>query len=503
MQAIPRLAVVAWLCCFGFLHAHAEQPPHEFWLQLLDSEVPSVRLAGVVQIIQWAGSELTPDERMQGTRLLSKLATLTNDANRDVRLASVRALGRMGIDGVTIVPCFRKAMESPDLEMRQTTTDALLRYLMENARLTQQSVGNLRPRLMSLFMQDAALFAPLIAMGLRDVDASVRWSAMSGLENALQRTLTLFPSHTRNPTMVFSNKETRQKLFLWVQSWSELSRDLIPRVKHGKEAERLLAARTLEILIDWTMDFDREYQAAGLQGHEKQEWMAHLRAIQEQLPDLVDGLPSDPIRIQLGVLAVLEAFNQYSHGVRGQVQPFLKSQQRFVRWSALRVVSKWGAPRQGDEWQRVVQLLEDADQDVRQAASKTLLAWVADQEAATVGPAFVMKGEAMHGNMEASMLLIIHPLMRIVSNAEPEQQEAALATLGWLGRDAYPALHVCLRAMQTADPRIRRLVPDVLMKIAPRDQETGKALEAALLDPDDQVKTAAAQALLRWRDRQR
>ncbi len=500
---ILRLGLVGLLLTTGSLQLRAGQPPCEFWLQLLNSDAASVRLAGVVQISQWAGLELPPDERLQGTLLIPKLTALMEDDHREVRLASVRALGRLGIEAAALFPSFQKALECSDRELRQITLEAVIRYLMDNARSVQLSTGASRPRIVSQFMQDAADLAPLLASSLHDADPAVRWTALSGLENLLLRTQTLFPGHTRHPTPGLANADTRRKLIQWVGEWTTLATALVPRVKAGSLSERLLAVRVLEVLADWAMDFDRESQALGLVGEEKQAWQARLREVYQSLPDLFEDLETSPVRLQLGVLAVLEAMDHHSAHVREQVQPFLRHPQRFVRWAALRTLAKWGAPRQSEEWQRVVILLEDADVDVRQAASRTLLFWVADQESSTVGPAFVMKGEAMHGNMEASMLMLMHPLMRIVSQGEPEQQEAALATLGWLGRDAYPAHSVCLRALQSAEPRIRKLIPDVLVKIAPLDPETGRALEAALTDADDEVKTAAAHALLRWRERQK
>jgi hypothetical protein len=337
------------------------------------------------------------------------------------------------------------------------------------------------------FGEDCKLLMPLCGVALADSDDHVRTSgagAMASLAHAMADVL---------PDPVASSSEARfidpfEAKVKWLllqpalKALNEHAPTLAAAMSQGDERTRLAAIRATQAgaqvraLALASRRMPPDFLSGNIDGELppedpfKESALALLPAVAARMQD-----PSADVR-----LVAVEALEQIGPGARSQLDALILATTNsdvFVRWVACRTLGGlFGADRPA-EARRIVNALRDrvadTDLDVRLAALAAL-------------------GKGREASQPAAGEIAV-----AVRSGDPDQRILAMTTLQLTKALDFPesvaALTVALRA---DDLRIRRAAVSQLAIIGDRARPAIPVLRELLRDPDDEVRSKAARALL-------
>jgi HEAT repeat protein len=337
------------------------------------------------------------------------------------------------------------------------------------------------------FGDDCKLILPLCAAALADADDQVRTSgadAMATLAHAMSDVLP-DPITSSSEARFIDPFEAKVKWLLLQPALTALNENalaLASAMSEGDERTRLAAIRATQAgaQVRALALASRRAQPDFLSGNVEGELPPEdpfKEAAQVLLPAVAARMqdPSADVR-----LFAVEALEQIGPGARSQLDALILATTNsdvFVRWVACRTLGGLFAADRPAEARRIVDALRervaDTDLDVRLAALSAL-------------------GKGKEASQPA-----VAEIANAVRSGDPEQRVLAMTTLQLIkaldSRDSVAALTVALRA---DDLRVRRTAVSQLAVIGDKARPAIPVLRELLRDPDDEMRSKAARALL-------
>jgi hypothetical protein len=276
--------------------------------------------------------------------------------------------------------------------------------------------------------------------------------------------------------------------------WALLAPEVVPLVAKGSTEQRLRAAEVLEQLTRLCREIVILGPTLGLDAQEARVLASAQTRLQQVLPGVAACLEGAPPEVRLAILAVLETELNNVPACRPAVLAQLAHPQPAVRWAAARLLAQWGPGSDVGEWQRISNLLDDADADVRQAGARALHQWT-QRYFQGQGPIVAAGGLAAEESL-AQLRECLTSVVRAAGVGGTSEQLAALRIIQASGSEAAVVLPELRDWLAHSEPAVRRQIPKILTAIGPAAKELIPDLERALTDDDADVRTAAAQALL-------
>jgi HEAT repeat protein len=206
------------------------------------------------------------------------------------------------------------------------------------------------------------------------------------------------------------------------------------------------------------------------------------QALRKTVPDLAKRLADPDVRVRLAALDALEMLPEDLAPVAPVLVTALCDPDRFVRWTAARVLSKAVVrarlaqsplPAVSTAIPALTRLLCDPDLDVRvQGAADAL---------------------ASYGSYAAPA---VPALAAAVNKGDAESRIAMMRTLVAIGPAAASATPAMAQELTNPDARVRRAAAASLGQFGPAASAAIPALRQALFDIDEEVRRNAADALL-------
>lgn len=371
------------------------------------------------------------------------------------RIAAAQNLGRLGVHAKRAIPALIETLEDPDVETRATAAWALEQIASRGDLVVPalaRAMDDAEPRVraaaayaMGVFFLDTELVVPVLARRFDDPDESVRGAIASSLSRMGAPAV---------PT-------------------------LTEAIEHGDMSQRLLSTRALgamgngakaavPLLAGLLQDPQpalREAAASAL-GHigRDRDWPAGL-GYDHELTTMI------PARRPLTGTA-RASYAPLLHGLMLErvVPPLidaLADQEAKVRAAAASALGRM-RHEAAEATRALIDAIEDADSEVRRAVVNALGHVAADDPAA------------------------LPPVAARLNDEDDQVRWSAARVLANYGAPAVPWL---VEAMETETVAVRRLVVETLGDLGPAAVTARPALEAALGDPDAEVRDAAEWAL--------
>lgn len=198
-----------------------------------------------------------------------------------------------------------------------------------------------------------------------------------------------------------------------------------------------------------------------------------LDLMKTDLPALLAGVGDPDVRVRLATIGVVEMLDEDAALAVPALVKALKDPDRFVRWSAARVLGK-ASPVEADRTvPNLARLLNDPDYDLRLATINTLEHY----------------GPAAKDALPA--------LTRTIATGDVEIRRAAIKAVESMGsRVAHPAVPALIAALDDPDVRIRRAAAETLGRFGATARAAEPALRRNLDSADPEERRAASEALL-------
>jgi HEAT repeat protein len=399
-----------------------------------------------------------------------------------VRRAAARALGRMHPEPSVALPPLLDLLTGASAPERQAAAEAV-RDLAEG--IGQRPQSGLSPlgllTAVGEGLATARAIVPVAARGLRDKSAEVRRPCAGALGLAatqLGSFLDLTATAGRLPLDPASRRLAEAKLAdarALLETLAEQVPVLTQTLADDDPGVRALASRVLETLIQARLRW--EMLAVKPAGGDPAR--AGLRAA---LPVLVQVMADADPSVRRRVMDVLELV-----GARPSTLPVLlralTDRDRFVRWGAVRTLATLERPVASEVLAALVPLLNDVDADIRVSVTRTL--------------GLLTEGEGRAASPRGELQAMASPLLRSLRNRDARVRAGViriLPNLGPAGDPAIPSLEVALR---DSSREVRLAAVQALGAFGPAARSALDALRRSYLDPDDAVREATRDAMLR------
>lgn len=396
--------------------------------------------------------------------LVPDLVKVMGRGNDSVREAAARALGKINPPPDEATKALAQMLGTGEVGQRQAAADALatmLRAPMQTAKATATSPG-LQPTLDEI-ARSAKAVVPVAGRGLNDTNAEVRRNCLEAVQ--LAAAILREQESVANPlALALAGAEGRKTLLDIADQLNEQSKSVADLLKDADPLNRLLAARTLEEI-----------------GLARQKLVRRLadgadplrQGLLDTIGKLEKATTDQDVRVRIAALESLETLGPQAAPAAEAAVVALGDCNRFVRWSAARLLNRMGPVKTKLTVPAIAQLLTDPDLDVRLAAAAAL---------------------EHYGTAAASA---IAKLTSAVTFGDEEQRLAVTKAILSLGiensQSAIPALTL---GLAHPDARVRRFSAEALGVYGPAAESSAAALRQAMSDPDDGVRKAAADALL-------
>ena len=188
--------------------------------------------------------------------------------------------------------------------------------------------------------------------------------------------------------------------------------------------------------------------------------------------DVIASLSDPDVRVRRAAVDLLETLDREAAPAAGKLVQALADPDRFVRWSAARVLGKLAPAEPTMVVPGLTRLLNETDLDVRISAAQSI---------AQYGPA---------------AKLAVPALTSKVTVGDPESRVAAIHALQSIGKDSEMAIPAVTLALGHGDLRVRMAAAEFLGQLGPMARSAVGALRVAMLDEKLEVRSAAGDALL-------
>jgi hypothetical protein len=457
----------------------------------LQADGATERLAALVQLAAASGSLSATDRHNLAGQLGPRLTHLAGDDDPRIQQAALEAIHRLGVAAEVAAPAYARAASAIEVRPRQIVAQAVSQRLDAGFQeVLRDAAGQARHAALAQWLSDAQHLTPVCAKLLADRDPGIRQKTMMTCDRVWHNLVRL--SGMEGESGDYSARaQIREQLPRTAQAWADLAPALLPLLHEGPLGERVRAGRALEALARLLRSWERQALTWSLTADQAQALRAANETLAGQIPGLLAALPNAQPELQLAALGVLEALEADAEPARPLILDLAgRARSSFVRWNCLRILAHLSAPRGGADWLRISRLLEDDDADVRSAALRLLADWAASPRSEEMTLAAL---NSPHGNAPADLRGSVAILAEILKRGAPAEQIAAAQVLGRLGEQAIPSLPAFEAALKHAGPEVRRVLPAALRQIG---RQARNSLETALTDADEEVRAAAASALL-------
>jgi len=225
--------------------------------------------------------------------------------------------------------------------------------------------------------------------------------------------------------------------------------------------------------------------------------------LEEAVPSLAKRLQDPEPQVRLAALEALITLGPLAKGALPAATQTLNDSNNFVRWAAVRLLGKIGAPDDAGQRQAAVAglatALNDTDLDVRKAATTAL--GIYGQAAAAALPTLSQHVEFGNPRIRDYVLNWPPAFGKVRSSAEYFDADLRQAQIRTVQADvsdatAASAVRALAAALTDTDQRVRRAAAEALAQFGPLAKPAVPALQKALDDPEGDVRRAAADALL-------
>jgi hypothetical protein len=298
------------------------------------------------------------------------LADLVIQGPPSQRGLAARTLAQVGPPVFVAVPALSELLRADDGDLRRAAADSFA-LLIQNA---LQAMGDSAPVLHPAPRSDLVLVAstvlPAVHAGLEDARPEVRRRCLQtiGLACAALSQLMAETSRSEQPSLRRPLEAEHEELRPLLQVLRDQG-PILERFLHDEDAEaRILTHQALEEL-----------------GIARERWLRHCAARREKadekllaellhaaVPRLAEELAHPDVRVRRSALNVLEMSGSLALPALPALSRALGDPDRFVRWSAVRTVGKLGPCAAPQTLSNLTKLLNDPDEELRQAAADAL-----------------------------------------------------------------------------------------------------------------------------------
>jgi HEAT repeat protein len=427
----------------------------------------------------------------------------------DTQEAAARALGLINPDPKVAMPALERALQKGSVDTRRAAGEAfvnLVQKISQISRAKGQSVLGVQSTPAEV-VNMGAMAVRAAAHGLNDKDVQVRRHCLDAFRSAAVALTESLPSLERRGVSYDSLGVSRSDQLLFeefadVTALAEALADQGPALDVALKASdvesRILAARTLEFMADAQKRLGHRAPAPPVPGSrasldnsvliaaalestdflEAQVNPAHraedaLKKLQDRLPALIVALQDPESRVRLAVLDVLETMAEDAGSATGVLIKVLNDPDPFVRWSAMRTLSRIGPAKGVAAVEPLTRHFNDRDLDVRLASMQVIERFGAAGKDA------------------------VPALINELRFEDPQVRLSALRALGGIGEAAQAAVPAVADSLSHSDVRVRRMAAEVLGRFGPATRlKAEEPLKKALEDSDADVRKAASDALL-------
>jgi HEAT repeat protein len=453
----------------------------------LQSKDPKAQLAAAILMTEVVQKSEKADLLLRELREVGQeLPRVLDEASSEqLQLAVIEAIGHVRprrvllLESVNLAaPAFQKSMTSRSPSIRQATARSIgshVRRTLAEAQSNSSSVEQ-RSLVITELLLDSIAFSATLIVALNDTDVGVR---LAGLEathallasvNEVQRLIEVEESAGYEPL--------RNQL---VPLARELAQLIAAGSKHDPNRE-LTHQLVILGIVEQAAELVRTQPARGAHGLLANPRLAPDAAkaatlIKAELVRLERSLEQALAHTEPSVrLAALDALENYGTLARGLTPAVIKSASdadRFVRWSAARVLPRMDPDGDAASVHALGRMLFDTDHDVRLVALDSLQ---------KLGPK----------NSPA-----LPALERLLVRPDAELKVAALRVLESTGPTAKAIVPTVVHALKDADVRVRRQAPVLLGSLGAEAKSALPGLQDALSDADAEVRQAASRAVLK------
>jgi HEAT repeat protein len=198
-----------------------------------------------------------------------------------------------------------------------------------------------------------------------------------------------------------------------------------------------------------------------------------------RLKEILPGLTDPNVRGRLATMDILENLEDQAQPAVDQIVKALQDPNRYVRWSACRVLGKFGRDKVKPDLvvPGLAKVLRDPDLDLQIAAANALERYGAAASRA------------------------VDVLAETVDQGDPESRISKMRTLTAVGgENSGPAMTAIARNLLDQNKRVRVAAAETLGSFRKAAAGTEKELRAAVGDRDPEVRRAVSEAILRVTD---
>jgi HEAT repeat protein len=417
-----------------------------------------------------------PDPVVAGTItvLIPDVSLLAVSADRSVREAAARALGRFFLDTERAAPALGKLLGDREPAVRRAAAEALVSQAREGG-----------PGQFPLAAWRAV--GPVAAGGVPDEDERVGLSCLDAVRVTAKRVNSYLGEHTRGePLPVLPGKprpagDANAPAAFWgeirpvANALGQAVRLLLPLLASDNSARRVRGCQALEAIAATRA---RMVQAAGGAA----PLARALGGKDPLLPGLTDAVAdlikcvgdTKDVEVRLAGLYVLEELGPEAAPAAAVTAKALGDDDSFMRWGAARVFGKMAPAGAAAAVPGLAVRVNDENGDVRITALAAL-----ERYGPAAAPAVTEVSQALNKGDEATRLWAVRVLAAVGPGGKAKTREPLIGALSARGVG------------------IRRIATVALARFGKADKATTAALRAALADEDADVRRTASEALLK------
>jgi HEAT repeat protein len=450
------------------------------------------------------------------TRGLTPLISqLCRDSDLAVRQESLRALGNLNGPAKEVADVFRATLQQDkEIGPRRLAADGLQQMMRVVSHLnSRQSVSTGVVASRQDVLDTLQAIAPVASVGLADTDSEVRMLSLQAVQAAalaLADILEAPPAATAATNVTIpipgrknyppagrelTQKELENIFNAYRQAEADIAsakpmidalrKEVLTYTQGLRDPEarvRLAAAQAFEALANARLRLIR--RANILPSIKSKDGVARSPAdlikeadflqpvLDREMPQVINLLTDPDVRIRRTVATALEGLEEKAAPAMAGLITALRDPDRFVRWSAAKVLGYLPLDKAGPAIGPLAKLLADPDLPVRIAAANSLEALGAVAQEATL------------------------PLAQSLKTGDVEARLSSMYALSKIGAaNLVPALPALIGCLTDRDPRIIRAACELIDEIGPAATSALPVLRRLIGHEDSGVRQAASDAI--------
>lgn len=290
-----------------------------------------------------------------------------------VRVSAVRLLGRIHPDALAAVPALEQLLRDENVQLRQAAAEALA-DLIRNCIQTVGELGAVvqRPAPRSELVGLAVSVLAAVHHGLDDDAPEVRrwYPEIVRLAAVALGRLIADPRLAGRGGDVRPLEAEREELRPLVSALRDHGAMVVRALRDGDALVRWQAYKALEDLAHARWRWVRRLEVAGSSMSARDDWLREL--LQQSVGGLADGLGEEDVRLRRSAADALEMIGPLALPALPGLCRALYDEDRFLRWSAVRILGKLGPAAAASARPGLTYLLQDGDAELRRAAAAAL-----------------------------------------------------------------------------------------------------------------------------------